>query len=641
MAARLALFEFELQYAQFVQFQAMHRALIFAAVGLLPSLSLAAPLKVERTADVKAVYVTTGKGGPEGGTTRVQVRIAPNKSHSPSVGIMEEFSGGTGDQWRTALWQAAFVSTQATSTSLLDYEFVLRVGGRIDGPSAGLLTAATLTALIRGKKVLPNTTMTGTINPDGSAGPVGGVLYKLRGAAADGIKRFGFPLGARQQTDAAGESFDLLAEASKLGIEARELRSLDEAYAFLTGETLPRPKPAQEASLELSPDEFAALKRQDDRVLAELEAQRPEFELAVKKLQPQVAERYLHVTDSLAAQAKTAATAGELTEALFQRSAALTVSTVLTMDARLRVAREANDWDTLAALVSANEKSLDVEGDAFRKEIDAQFQSTSTLNDILAMDLFESLAGERGQILRAQAEGRKAIALAKDLKTSRADPNAVFRSLSEYAKRIAEVREEYKSGRRFLTTWSSLPQPKKRRAPFDARALSAAYAAAGDASRAYFEAIVTAPAAQAAGVSQAEIQGTLIDKSDAYLNLIGYGDALRTETVPRFRLLLALRQTLSAAYLVNTFYALGGSIDAKGELHIANGRALTTQLDLAVDRVLESCGRAERDAGMIPIIAKMRFLSARANREGSDGEKTVALFDLWLANRWCALAAGS
>lgn len=34
------------------------------------------------------------------------------------------------------------------------------MGGHIDGPSAGLLTAATLTALIRNKKLLPATTMT-------------------------------------------------------------------------------------------------------------------------------------------------------------------------------------------------------------------------------------------------------------------------------------------------------------------------------------------------------------------------------------------------------------------------------------------------------------------------------------------------
>ena len=131
----------------------------------------AAPQTAQREAAVQAVALTMD-GAP---TVEVTVRIAPNRARAPSVGIME-LASGTGDQWLTTLWQATFIATQATGSSLLDFEFTLRVAGPIDGPSAGLLTASTLVALIKGKKVLPHTTITGSINPDGSVGPVGGLL---------------------------------------------------------------------------------------------------------------------------------------------------------------------------------------------------------------------------------------------------------------------------------------------------------------------------------------------------------------------------------------------------------------------------------------------------------------------------------
>ena len=93
----------------------------------------AAPLTTQREAEVHVALAAR--------TTIVAVRIAPNRAHVPSVGIMETAASGAGDQWLTTLWQAVFVATQATDSSLLDFEVTLRVGGLIDGPSAGLLTA--------------------------------------------------------------------------------------------------------------------------------------------------------------------------------------------------------------------------------------------------------------------------------------------------------------------------------------------------------------------------------------------------------------------------------------------------------------------------------------------------------------------
>jgi hypothetical protein len=53
--------------------------------------------------------------------------------------------------------------------------------------------------------------------------------------------------------------------------------------------------------------------------------------------------------------------------------------------------------------------------------------------------------------------------------------------------------------------------------------------------------------------------------------------------------------------------------------------------------VFQSCGRAKQELGFIPFPARIRFLNARAGREGSDRQKTDALADLWVADWWCGL----
>ena len=559
---------------------------------------------------MRAATVASVAGAPAGHSTRVSARVGRNRSRAPSVGVQEEASSGTGDQWLTTLWQAAFVATQATDTSLLDFEFTLRVGGPTDGPSAGLLVASTLTALIKGKKVLPNTTLTGSINPDGSAGPVDEILLRLRAAAADGVKRFGFPLGGRQQEDASGELTDLLVEGQKLGVEVKELGSLDEAYLFLTGEALPRPTAARAADMELWPAELAALTRLTAQVREEFEAQRPLLEAA----DPTSASGWRGLIERSTRDATDFAKNGDVVRAMVVWSSLLTAMRVATQDAGLVRSLDAGDRDAVFAQLETQERALPLERVKLRGEIETRFPNTSRVNDVYAMDLLESVVTQ-GTALRAGAEGKALRALAPG------DP--AFRRLArQYAENLLRAREELKNGQRFLALYASLPRLKKTLPPVDAGRLAASYVSAGAASRVSFKARLTTP----------------IERDPTYLELVGYGELLRGETDARSRLVLAARQTIYSAYLVNTYDALGGQLDAKGAFSIRNARALSAQLELARRRVLQSCGRAGRETGSIPFPARMRFLNARAAREGSDRQKTETLADLWISNWWCEFA---
>lgn len=556
----------------------------------------AAPLTTQREAEVHAALA--------GRTTTVTARIAPNRSHVPSVGIMETAASGAGDQWLTTLWQAVFVATQATDSSLLDFEFTLRVGGLIDGPSAGLLTASTLTALIRGKKLLRHTTMTGSVNPDGSAGPVDDVLPRLRAAAADGVKRFGFPLGARQQVDASGEVMDLLVEGKKLGVEVKELTGLDDAYLFLTGATLPRPVTATDADMELWPAELAALTRLTAQVRKELDAQAP----------LETSNTWRPLIERSTRQASDFEKSGDVVRAMVVWSSILTTTRVATQDASLARALEVKDTQAVFALIKTQADALPVERQNLRSEVEARFPNTTRANDLYAMDVLESVVTQ-GTALRAESD-------AKALRAVQQGDATFGRLARQYAEGLLRAREELKNGQRFLSLYASLPPLKKSLPPIDASRLAASYASAGVVSRAYFKARLT----------------PTIEKDGTYLDLVGYGDLLNTELDGRARLVLAARQSIYSAYLVNTYYALGAELDAKGVFSIRNSHALTAQLEQARVRVLQSCGRAKRETLSIPFPARMRFLNARAAREGSDVQKTETLADLWISNWWCEFA---
>src|SRR4051812_23989772 len=139
-------------------------------------------------AAVDAMYV---KMAPPitGGMTPVKLATAPNPDQSVQVGIYEEFAGGTGPQWRAGVWVSAIVAATTLNKDLTDFTFSASSGGYIDGASASGLMAGGFLAAMTGAAVDPTATMTGTINPDGTIGPVGGIPEKFLGSIEKGKKR--------------------------------------------------------------------------------------------------------------------------------------------------------------------------------------------------------------------------------------------------------------------------------------------------------------------------------------------------------------------------------------------------------------------------------------------------------------------
>jgi hypothetical protein len=114
----------------------------------------------------------------------------------------------------------------------------------------------------------------------------------------------------------------------------------------------------------------------------------------------------------------------------------------------------------------------------------------------------------------------------------------------------------------------------------------------------------------------------------------GSGDGLKL-----MRLAAAGSAFLEGAKLVNKWYSLGGSFDAKGGVVLENRRALTAQLELARRNAREAAARAKVSAGFVPTAARLAYQTANARREGNDEEKLAALASYWQSSFWSELAA--
>ena len=194
------------------------------------------------------VAVTSDGGGLVGS---VDVEINPGRGRvlmntNPFLEPDTQYSAET----------AAAIAEQYTKKSLADRDVIYSFdidGQVLGGPSAGAAMTIATIAAAEGKQVRNDVAVTGTINSDGTVGPVGGVLEKAEASAEKGVKLFLVPEGQSQlttyervveQQNRGGfvfqrvryvpKTLDLVEYAkSDLGIEVREVATIGEAASYM------------------------------------------------------------------------------------------------------------------------------------------------------------------------------------------------------------------------------------------------------------------------------------------------------------------------------------------------------------------------------------------------------------------------
>ena len=189
------------------------------------------------TAKVKALWFSGELDSVKEGIAEVEISVGINdKPTAFNLDLDTERAQGAGASWTAATWSAASVATLFSFRDPRTVDITASVDGPINGPSAGGLMASTMLALSAGAEINPDTTMTGTINPDGSIGLVGGIPAKLQAAKVAGLKKVLIPKGPAVSEDPrTGKQVNLQAEAKRLGLEVTEVSSIFEAMPLLTG----------------------------------------------------------------------------------------------------------------------------------------------------------------------------------------------------------------------------------------------------------------------------------------------------------------------------------------------------------------------------------------------------------------------
>lgn len=601
---------------------------------------------------VKAVWFSGTPGVKvSGGTSDITVRIAPNSKDGASVGVIEEFAGGAGNQWRTATWLAAFNASRATGRSLIDHEFLVRAGGHIDGPSAGMLMTSTMMAMLRGKDLLPNTTMTGTINPDGSAGPVGGIVQKMSGAKASGITRFGYPMGARNHVDLADKrTVDLNEVGASLGLEVKEIHDLYEAYEFMTGDAIKRPTPVEESELELDADTSGHLRAKLTAWKARLEGEVVALKTQLRRnaaLSRDMGAGLTQVDDIL--NRATSYEKSDLPAAALQHYVAASLMVVVIRDS-LELAQRIIEQD-LQGVFSIVDQASSITGqvNAFGDEIILRSKHTTVGGQVNTTRAFQAYVqassfaalGEDGRSKALEAVNavksgkvRLADALGYVLKNT-LWPIAYFhmaRVMLDLSRDLQDMTGE--EGEASAANLARLGRE------------AGAYGSAAGAGLAYFDAITLEAVGQAKGVSKGQVQAFFAEKEIGYL--LALRAAQLTEAIKAsdaeggknlLRLAAGVSAYITAAGLVNKYYSLNAEENQDGTVTIMNRKSLSAQLEQARLHARETAAMAKSAVHFIPIGAKLDYQIAGALREGSDSDKLDALGHYWQSAFWSELAA--
>ncbi|MDX9719172.1 MAG: S16 family serine protease [Myxococcota bacterium] len=634
------------------------------------------PLEARQEAKVQAVWFQ-GEPGTEkakGGTSDMTVRVEANAAAEPAVGVMEEFAEGTGKQWRSSAWLAAFNASQALGLSITDHEFMVKVGGHIDGPSAGMLMTATMMALITATPLLPDTTMTGTINPDGTAGPVGGIPQKMSGAKDKGIKRFGYPLGSRNSTDLKTmQIVDVDEVGRKLGLEVMEIRDIWDAYTFLTGVEVERPEALSESEMELNGEMRTQLNAKVLSWKGRIRGDMPKLEQLITQLEAQGSNAQLNklqlgdfvshgnhlesvkqlqkTADELATQAENYEKNGLISAAYVTWVQLAFVVRLLQYEAEFSKAAIALDLAPIDTLITGL-SAVDARVESLAMEAKVQAQKKTIGGRVNAIYALTSYAQAYTYLRLASASLSEANNMFADFQSGKRNANDA-KALAEFFTTLRRPILFYAGADAMVDVAKEMMSLGAEEGTAlqgdlsDAAALAKGLCSAAGANIAYFDSLVTdeiarhyqltAEVAQNV-VGELEFDYPIIRFSSDYASYADHLFAEEKDSVAPFQLAFGVYAYIGASTLVNKYYSLGANMKDDGSIDIGNVRALTYQLDSAKTRALQSAAQAKRELGFVPAAALRSYQLAVALREGSDQDKLSALEAFWYATFWSQIA---
>lgn len=574
---------------------------------------------------VEALWFSFDGVTASGGTSQVRVNVEENTADEVRVGFFESEVGGTGPQWRTSGWMSVITASLLLGFSPSDYEFSFDVAGRIDGPSAGALMTAAVLAGFLDDEIDPTITMTGTINPDGTIGPVGGIPHKIQGAAEAGKTTVLVPAGQRFDWDyAAQQSVDLVQVGQQHGVEVVLVPDIYTAYEILTGAQLPAVESAGTASM--PPNAFDKYRAGTTDWLARYQEERAKFTALPVEVQDYRVD-VITLADDLIAQADQFLTEGQVARAYELAWEAAAIVKVGTQAAELDNLYLTGGIEPMVGRLQSTTAS-ETRLSALVQKLEAQTPRTAT--DTLALvDAAAGLSVAQGLLFQAN----DALATLEQSEYTEDDIlTAIYTAAFNYA--LADFYLEGADDAMSIGVgFGSAPAPSLE----VLQAMSETFRRGADSNIAYFDALIIDPWAADNGVSSDIAKYVFMESDDTYLTAVaavsGAQSLVDSMRKPEAQAIMWLGASLvgynQSAVVIAEYYSLDARIDEFGTV-VEYGRqtALADMLDLADQR---SEAWLNSVAGEDPVPALFYYDNARLQRQGDAFDQLGALSNYWHA----------
>ncbi len=581
--------------------------------------------------------MTEASGTTVGGTSKATVSVRPAAEQDQlRVGFFEEEVSGIGQQWHSSGWMAVTLASMLLGIDARDYEFSFSTGGRIDGPSAGGLMTVGVLAALRGDGVDEDVAMTGTINPDGTIGPVGGIPHKVQGAADAGFKVVLIPAGQRYDYDMnAQQSVDVVEVGRNAGVEVREVSTIYEAYELLTGEPLSRPQ-VSSGTPQLPPKAFDRMKAKAQEWYARYTDQRNRYDSLSTEVRELFADGVWEA-DDMAGKADSALDQG-LAAVAYQRAwNAATLMQIYVLGGEIVEKYLSEGLDPVISQLNAT-SAASAEMDAVVQLL--KTEEPKTISDQMALfDAYTNISIGQGLLLIGDGTLQNVIDNYDQMEegdivgglTEAALYYMLARSYTQLARDSMDISYGFGS--------AALADPAR------VAAVSETLRRAAESNLSYFESVTVDEYAQYWGVHPDVARAEFLNFETDYLLAVASTSGTQALTsgaegsgsVDPMILGNSLGTYARSAGLIAKYYSLDAQVDESGNVvAIGRERALADMLDLADQRAKELIGLNGDD---VPVPAVVYYENARVLRQGSPSDQLEALKGYWAASSIASVQA--
>jgi uncharacterized protein len=232
----------------------MIKKILFMSLLYILILTIGSVCALENGVTIPLVADRITANGEEGSYLDAQVVVTNGTGH-----VFVDTNPFTQVDLQGSARIAAMVASDVLGVNEKSYDFyyIIEIDSPvIGGPSAGgALTVATIAA-IKNWTIRPGIAMTGMIDPDETIGPVGGIPFKLRAAAAKGTTVFLVPQGqlvtnvtkfnvtmrnSSVMHNVSEEAVDLSQLGNELHVTVKEVETIQDAVFEFTGHDISKP----------------------------------------------------------------------------------------------------------------------------------------------------------------------------------------------------------------------------------------------------------------------------------------------------------------------------------------------------------------------------------------------------------------